>query len=375
MARRAGRSRHPARHTLGAGSRRTPPGVSPLPDRVPRQNHARTLRQVRLSMHQASLTGTGSLMGLTNDSEGGQGWDRRGSKTDGCGPPAGACGRQAGGGGSAMPSSARWLALLTGLLALGVGSAHAQCVSRFVDATTGSDASTDCALGSPCLTIQHAVNVDAAAGCSGDTVNVAAGTYTEQITIPTTLNLVGAGAATTIIQAPATLAGSHDIVTIGAGATVELSDFTVSGPVPLATPTCDTLGAGISVLDGATANIHDNTIADVRHEPLDFCGEGNGIVAGSGPTGTATVTIVDNTIVGYQKNGITGRGSASTATITGNTVTGAGPQTMLAQNGIQVSGGAFGDVTGNKVSGNQCDVASCGPDPLTQTQSAGIAFF
>jgi hypothetical protein len=138
---------------------------------------------------------------------------------------------------------------------------------------------------------------------------------------------------------------------------------------------CNTLGAGISVLDGGTANIHDNTIADVRHEPPDSCGEGNGIVAGSGPAGTATVTIVHNTIARYQKNGITVRGADSTATISDNTVTGAGPTTMLAQNGIQVSGGAFATVTGNTVSGHQCDVPAMRPRSATQGEAGGIALF
>src|SRR5262245_14677973 len=111
-----------------------------------------------------------------------------------------------------MVSFPRRLALLPGLLVLVAASAHAQCGPRFV-ATGGSDASNNCLTqATPCLTIQHAVDEDAApAVCSGDTVNVAAGVYTEQVTISTELNLVGAGAATTTIQVPPPpLAGSHD---------------------------------------------------------------------------------------------------------------------------------------------------------------------
>src|SRR5262245_32789737 len=272
-----------------------------------------------------------------------------------------------------MPSSARWLGLVSCLLVLGVGSAHAQCVPRFVDATTGSDASTDCALGSSCLTIQHAVNVDAAAGCSGDTVNVAAGTYTEQITILTTLKLAGAGTATTTIKAPTPpLAGSNDIVTIGAMANVELTGFTVT--CPLVSASCRTLGAGIDVLPGGTANIHDNTIAEVRHEPLDGCQEGLGIVAGTALGAAVTVTILNNMVVHYQKNGITVRGQGSRATITGNTVTGAGATPAIAQNGIQVSSGAIATVSGNIVSGNECDNPACGSDPLGDF-ATGILLF
>jgi pectin methylesterase-like acyl-CoA thioesterase len=104
-----------------------------------------------------------------------------------------------------MPYSARWLVLLTGLLAVGVGSAYAQC---FV-ATSGNNANNCLTPGEPCLTIQHAVDLVAAGSCPTNTVNVAAGIYTEQITIPPmTLNLIGAGAATTIISAPSPLTGN-----------------------------------------------------------------------------------------------------------------------------------------------------------------------
>jgi hypothetical protein len=153
--------------------------------------------------------------------------------------------------------------MLPGLLVFVAASAYAQCGPRFV-AIGGVDG-PDCDQVAPCATIQHAVDVDADAGCSGDTVNVAAGTYTEQVTIDTVLNLVGTGAT---IQVPAPpVADTHDIVTIGAMANVELTGFTVSGTI--VSTSCRTLGAGINVLPGGIANIHDNTIAEVRHEPLD----------------------------------------------------------------------------------------------------------
>src|SRR5262249_62412999 len=62
---------------------------------------------------------------------------------------------------------------------------------------------------SPTLqTVQQGVNAVTAA-CAGDTVNVAGGPpYVQQITIGTSLNLIGAGAATTIISAPSPLTGN-----------------------------------------------------------------------------------------------------------------------------------------------------------------------
>src|SRR5262249_60081620 len=87
-----------------------------------------------------------------------------------------------------------------------------------------------------------------------------------EVTIPTALNLVGAGAGMTIIKAPATLATPNiDIVAIQAGATVVMSGFTVSGP--LVNAGCGTLGAGIDVVPHATATHHDNTIPDAPPRP------------------------------------------------------------------------------------------------------------
>ena len=72
------------------------------------------------------------------------------------------------------------------------------------------------------------------------------------------------------------------------------------------------------MLPGGTTNIHENIIADVRNEPLSGCQTddqgnpiGNAIVVGSDSSGAATMaTIVNNTIVRYQKNGIRVSGKA-----------------------------------------------------------------
>ena len=198
------------------------------------------------------------------------------------------------------------------------------------------------------MSIQAAV--DAAA--PGDTIIVPAGTYTEQVTIGKSLTLVGESRDTTIIKAPSTIPVASDqnsyVVKIaGSGVDVDLSGFTVSGPGPSG---CGSIGYGIVVRDGAHANIHDNKILDIRDEPFSGCQNGVGIVVGRSTwstTGTAEIT--DNIISGFQKNGIVVSNTDSSATITGNTVTGAGPTTVIAQNGIQVSSGANATVNGNTV--------------------------
>src|SRR5262249_19226506 len=123
----------------------------------------------------------------------------------------------------------------------------------------------------------------------------------------------------------------HSIILDQGDATVDTN--TVSGPVVMG---CGSTLAGITVLPDATATIQNNMILDVRHDPLDGCQEGNGIVVGTAPDGAATATITHNTIARYQKTGIVVKGTGSMSTITGNTVTGAGLQMVIAQNGIQV---------------------------------------
>jgi parallel beta-helix repeat protein len=227
--------------------------------------------------------------------------------------------------------------------------------TRYVDATYGSDgggANNCLTLASPCATIQHAIDVSN----SGDHIHVAAGSYTEQVAIVgKNLTLQGAGAASTIIQAPSVLVndpdGAKTIVLLSGAITAELSDFTIQGPV-------NGLNFGIYVRDGATANIHDNTVKDIRDDPLSGAQYGYGIEVGKynntppfvNQVGHATIT--NNTVYGYQKTGIECEGAGSSATITGNTVTGAGLIPTTAQNGIQIRRGATGSITSNVVTGN-----------------------
>jgi nitrous oxidase accessory protein NosD len=85
---------------------------------------------------------------------------------------------------------------------------------------------------------------------------------------------------------------------------------------------------------------------------LNGCQSGEAIVAQSLGGETSTVTIDDNSVHDYQKNGITGNESGSEVTISNNVVTGLGPTTGAAQNGIQIGFGAKGSVLRNTVTDN-----------------------
>jgi hypothetical protein len=225
---------------------------------------------------------------------------------------------------------------------------------------------------------------------------VCAGTYPEQLAITQSVTLDAKGSVT--VLGPASPADNltacdsdggsqpnQDVVDIcGTGSSGSISvtmvGFTIEGNWPAMV--CYDSIYGVAVLGGAKLTMSSTTVEDTGGDPLsDGCQGGVGIEVGlatsasTADTGTATLT--NDTVTTYQKNGITVDGSGSSAKITGTTVTGAGPSTATAQNGIQVSDGAKSTITGSTITGNECSDTNggCGPDGFTQVQSAGILAF
>ena len=114
------------------------------------------------------------------------------------------------------------------------------------------------------------------------------------------------------------------------------------------------------VNDGGNVSISNSTVTQIGDMPFTGNQHGTGILFEAG-----TGAIRANTVQLYQKNGIVLNLSGSSATIAGNTVSGRGPDALIAQNGIQVSRGAKATVTGNTVTDHQYT----GP---TGVSSAGI---
>jgi len=245
--------------------------------------------------------------------------------------------------------------------------------TEYVGLTAGNN--TGC--GSPGFTsIQDAVS----AAPNGGTVYLCGNnTYSEPVVISNKrLTLTGAKGAT--IGAPAVWPDQDSllpsqltqngvtrpwaiVLVWGADANATISNLTISGPFNGSS--CTDQLFGILDIEGANATIRGDSVTGIQQQDMaDYggCQQGVAVQIGRmywpGAPGTGEVdfvghaTITNTTVTGYQKNGITVDGAGSTVTFTGNTITGAGRVAYTAQNGIQISRGATGTVSGNRISGN-----------------------
>ena len=203
-------------------------------------------------------------------------------------------------------------------------------------------------------TIQAAVN----SATSGDTIHVAAGTYTEQVTITRSLDLIGAGEGSTTILAPAVRIGSvthggtaHDYL-LAAYATSGTIDVRVQGFTLDVNAKNKTAGTarldGVFFRDvknagGTMAGLFSSTIHNFAATP-DYESWGVAIF------GDSLLTVNDNDISDYTRDGLIAAGGTTdpNVTISGNTITGSGS----GLNGIGITDGVTGSVTGNTVTGN-----------------------
>lgn len=115
------------------------------------------------------------------------------------------------------------------------------------------------------------------------------------------------------------------------------------------------------VVNGGNVNVVHSSVSNIGNDPFDGTQHGIGIYYTS-ENGPASGTVDDNAVSRYQKGGIVATFGASVA-ISNNTVTGRGPLTSIAQNGIQVSRGATADVSGNSIYNHDYtprDVTACG---------------
>ena len=207
-------------------------------------------------------------------------------------------------------------------------------------------------------TIQEGVTaVDA-----GGTVQVYAGTYTEQISINKNLTLTGEDKLTTIIEAPAVMSEAcntsvslpnRPILCVDSSANATIQGFTFDG-LSLGSTNLRMVGVAFRNAGGV---VQDNIIQNIGFGTWNGAEEGVGIYLfnSDSPVTARTINIIGNTITGFNKNGITLTShefwSLLTFLVDGNTITGFGPNQTIVQNGIQVElPRGSGTISGNTIS-------------------------
>jgi parallel beta-helix repeat protein len=257
--------------------------------------------------------------------------------------------------------------------------------ARFV-ATTGSDAANSCtAANNPCRTVAHAVSV----ATSGNTISIAGGTYAEQVHIDRSLRVVGAGMDTTVILQPPVMSlnatGQNAVITIDNAAGVTMNSLTVAGTGVGSCGPPAGIDEGVAVQGGATLILSGAAVRNIGDPLTNGCQFGDAISIGK-PAGCSTAICLSNgvghatissvQVTAYQKDGVAVRHAGSTLTLSGSTIADP-PSPIIASNGVEVLDGALATVSGNRVTGNECNNPApvCGPDFVNNFQASGILVF
>jgi hypothetical protein len=183
-------------------------------------------------------------------------------------------------------------------------------------------------------------------------------TVTSTLWIPDGVTFDGNGKSI-FVEDPAGGAFAGAVIQNAPGATsMALRDVHIAGngDLAMACHSGDARLAGVRFRD-AGGSVRDSSIsgvAQLANGVLAGCQEGVALEARNDSTTTwRSVEFTGNSLSGYQKGGMVVNGLVA-ATITDNTVQGAGPvgEPSPAQNGIQISRKATAQIRGNTVSGN-----------------------
>ncbi len=184
--------------------------------------------------------------------------------------------------------------------------------------------------------IQDAVN----AAFPGDTISVAAGTYTETVSISTSLTLAGAGASSTVIDGNQ----SGTVVTVNAGATVAITGVAIQGGDINST----IAGGGLFIAGGTVALTNSTVISNSAYF-------GGGIYIAGG-----AVTLTNSTVISNSDTDGNGAGIYNAGTLALNNSTVISNSGTLGSFDISPYGGGIYNsgtltLTNSIVAGNRAD--------------------
>lgn len=212
-------------------------------------------------------------------------------------------------------------------------------------------------LSAPYNTVQDGVNNT----LTGGTVAVAAGTYTEQVVVGKNMTVQGAGRTSTFVMSPATLtaffttsANNYPVMLLQNGSDIRVRDLTLDGD---GQGNANYRFMGLAFWN-AGGKLLDCDVVRVRNTPWDGSQHGNAVYAYNSGGGPYAIEVGGCNVSDFQKNGITMNGANLTASVHDCVVTGNGPTSITAQNGIQYGFGAGGSLANNTVS----DVGYTGAD-------------
>jgi len=160
-----------------------------------------------------------------------------------------------------------------------------------------------------------------------------------------------AGLTAAVINPATTVSGTVDATGCDIGVYIDAGEGTVDN--------AHVFGAkrfGVMVNGDASfvaMDVTNTRVSNIGDSPLSGNQHGVGIYyRGFFAAGSASGRIVGNTVEAYQKGGITANGIGVSVQIRDNVVTGDGPTTRIAQNGIQIGYGATATMMKNTVTGN-----------------------
>jgi nitrous oxidase accessory protein NosD len=202
--------------------------------------------------------------------------------------------------------------------------------------------------------IQNAVN----AASPGDEISICNGIYKEQVTINKALDIdadTGAFLVPNTMHQNATSFSGTPIaaaIVVMDAMNVSITGLTVDG-INNAIEQCSPRLIGV-FFRNASGELKQTAIRNFKlsGSTTNGCQSGTGIFVESGSGGVSTVTIANCSIHDFQKNGITANETGTTVQIQSNVITGLGPVTGAAQNGIQIGFNAGGSIAGNTVTNN-----------------------
>ncbi|HEX4161840.1 MAG TPA: right-handed parallel beta-helix repeat-containing protein [Acidimicrobiales bacterium] len=252
-------------------------------------------------------------------------------------------------------------ALPIGILAAGLLYVAPATVSGALQSTlyvspTGTDVAP-CTFAKPCKTINFAISQ----ATTNAVIHVAAGIYTQTVTVNKNVTIEGAGAGTILEPSTPVSAGTdpdngsptYAIVDVTPLITGKVENLSINGASASGFFTScadDYVGVYFNGAAGTLDNVSVNNVE--LPTGLFGCQDGLAIYVDS-PAGLhAKVTMSNDTVSNYDKNGITCDDVGTSCNISGATATGIGPTSLIAQNGIQAYHATMANITNSTVSQN-----------------------